>query len=180
MMSNMGPEESAMRTIVVLMRSPINADPKVRETLRRLNLNRKFTARIVEIDDVYRGMLHRIKDWATWGEISMDDLLEHVPESCFEKLRVSETGELISMTVRLHPPRGGARGINQRYCSKTQKGSLGPRDSEIVDLIKRMSPGPVLRRQSVSIIQESPDVIPEIQQGEPDHPTIVQKEDRDA
>ena len=103
-------------------------------TLDMLNLHGKFFCTIVNESASTMGMLKKVKDYITWGEVSED----------VAKLLVEKRGEKdprdakkIKKFFRLHPPVGGFRkkGIKVSYM---QGGDLGYRGEKINDLLKRM------------------------------------------
>lgn len=111
---------------VVLVRGTINAREVVINTLRRLNLTKKNNCIIVPNTSTYVGMIRKVKDYVTWGEIN-DEVLEILNK----KLKPG------SKNLGLNPPRKGygKKGIKKSF---TIGGALGNRKEKINDLIKRM------------------------------------------
>src|SRR3989338_970409 len=64
------------RLAVVLIRGVVKAPPFVRKTLALLNLHRVNQAVIIVDTPALRGMVKQVKDYVTWGEISVETLSE--------------------------------------------------------------------------------------------------------
>ena len=122
------------------------------DTLKMLRLNRKMHCVILKEDDVVKGMLFKVKDRITWGEIN-DDILKLMvekrgrkpgnkrltkaeAEEIFKKIKESQkVPDTIKPVFRLTPPsKGFKHSIKQHY----PKGELGYRGKEINELLKRM------------------------------------------
>lgn len=150
--------------LVIRIRGGVNAPRRVEDTLRMLRLNRNNTATIIDDRPEYRGMLQRVKDWVTWGEVRPETikmLLERrgktigdhpIEAQTLEKLGFSSMRDLaeaiaegkiqfrklkeIKPFFRLHPPKGGFKKSIKR--SYTDRGELGYRGEEINELAERM------------------------------------------
>lgn len=152
---------------VLRVRSPRSKSIKMEDTLERLRLNKVNHCTVVPENKVYKGMLNKIKDIITWGEIDKNTLSQLIryrstldgdveerlkEETSFEGVEdfaeavISEEVEFTEVDglknlFRLHPPRGGYKSIKKPY--KTG-GSLGYRGQEINELLLRMlGPGNV-------------------------------------
>jgi len=149
---------------LIRLRSGIRAKGEVRDTLAMLRLHR--INHLVLIDDTpsYRGMVQKVKDYITWGEIDKETLAALIKkrgrlignrpiteEYVKEKLGMTidefaekvVNGEMkltdlpnIKPVFRLHPPRGGLKGSKKR--SFKEGGALGYRGEKINGLIERM------------------------------------------
>jgi large subunit ribosomal protein L30 len=110
----------------VLVRGLIGANRDVKDTARMLNLERKFSCAVLHDTPVTRGMLHKVKDYVTYGEITEETL----------KLLDSKR-EKKNNHYKLSPPRGGfeRKGIKQPY---TTHGALGYRGAKMNDLLRKM------------------------------------------
>jgi large subunit ribosomal protein L30 len=129
---------------------------KIREdfqdTLKMLRLNRKMHCVVLEENDTVKGMLQKVKDRVTWGEID-DDILKLLvekrgrksgnirltkeeAEKTFKAIKEShKIPNEIKPVFRLTPPsKGFKHSIKQHY----PKGELGYRGKEINELLKRM------------------------------------------
>lgn len=95
------------------------------ETMAYLNLHKKNFCVLVENNPSVSGMLKKVKDFITWGEIDSETM---------ELLKKRDKGKKF---FRLSPPRKGfgRKGIKTPF---TMGGALGYRGKEINDLIKRM------------------------------------------
>ena len=145
---------------VLRVRSPRSKSARVEDTLQKLRLNKVNHCTIVPEDDVHEGMLMKIKDIITWGEVDKDTLtklikyrssLDDVEEKLSDEIDYDEiedfadavlSGEVkiteldgMKNLFRLHPPRSGYKSIKKPY--KTG-GSLGYRSQEINELLQRM------------------------------------------
>jgi large subunit ribosomal protein L30 len=64
--------EERKRLAVIRMRGRVNVRKTIEDTLQMLNLFRRFNCIIIDDRPSYQGMLQKIKDWATWGEIDSE------------------------------------------------------------------------------------------------------------
>ena len=123
-----------------------------KDTLKMLRLNRKMHCVVLDENDVVKGMLQKVKDRVTWGEVN-DDMLKLLIEKRGRKSgntrltkeeadnifnKVKEGKKIpseIKPVFRLTPPsKGFKHSIKQHY----PKGELGYRGKEINELLKRM------------------------------------------
>lgn len=116
----------------ILIRNTTAASPEARATLKMLGLLKKFTCVLVDNSKMNRGMLDRIKDYATYGEAD-DATIKMLDEKRGRKGKEGKPRK----DFHLHPPRGGfeRKGIKRNY---VQGGALGYRGSKINDLIRKM------------------------------------------
>ncbi|ASJ14601.1 50S ribosomal protein L30 [Thermococcus radiotolerans] len=149
---------------LIRLRSGIRAKGDVRDTLAMLRLHRINHLVLVDDNPSYKGMVQKVKDYITWGEIDAETLAELLrkrgrlignrpitDEYVKEKLGMTieefaekvVAGEMkltdlpnIKPVFRLHPPRGGLKGSKKR--SFKEGGALGYRGERINDLIERM------------------------------------------
>jgi len=149
---------------LIRLRSGIRARGEVRDTLAMLRLHRINHLVIVDDTQSYRGMIQKVKDYITWGEIGKETLVkllkkrgrlvgnkpitdEYVREKLgmtieeFAEKVVNDEMKLrdlpnIKPVFRLHPPRGGLKGSKKR--SFKEGGALGYRGEKINELIERM------------------------------------------
>jgi large subunit ribosomal protein L30 len=124
----------------------------VNDTFSMLRLNRKMHCVVLKESDNVKGMLQKVRNWATYGEID-DKVLRHLIEKRGRKLgdkrldkgeveevfkKVKETGKVpkeIKPVFRLTPPsKGFKKSVKQHY----PKGELGYRGEKINELLKRM------------------------------------------
>ena len=128
---------------VIQIRSIIGANKEVRDTLKMLNLGKVNRCTIIHENPSYRGMLQKVKDYVTWGEIDDDVLsllLERAKvENVEEVMKKLEEGaklkDVASPSIGLHPPRKGYRSIKKPY---KMGGASGYRGKDINELIRRM------------------------------------------
>lgn len=149
--------------LILRIRGRVDVRKDISETLNRLNLNRKFHATVVPDDDVYKGMIFKVKDYVAFGPADPETVKEMLlargrflgnkpvtPEGIKEitGLDIDEVAEKLadgSMRLkdirglkpifRLSPPRGGFKGSIKKHA--TVGGELGYRD-DISSLIKKM------------------------------------------
>ena len=138
------------KLVVVLVRGLVGAPRPIIDTLRLLQLTRKNHCIIVEDSLTYRGMIDKVKDYATWGEIDEDTFQELVKQRGeefqgrtqdgkekynynFEEIN----GKKYKSYFRLNPPRKGfgRKGIKVAFKAG---GALGYRGEKINDLVRRM------------------------------------------
>jgi len=125
---------------VVRVRGTINASQKVRDTLKMLNLPYINNCVIIPETDSFKGMLQKVKDYVTWGEIDKETIemllkKEGINVSNAKKILEGKVKEVFHFPIRLHPPRKGYKSIKKPY---SMGGSLGYRGKEINELIRRM------------------------------------------
>jgi large subunit ribosomal protein L30 len=124
----------------------------IKTTLAMLRLHRKMHCILVKENDCMKGMIQKVKDYVTWGEIDDDVLLslitkrgrksankrleEKEVEGIFKKAKeIQKIPEEIEPVFRLNPPsKGFKKSIKQHY----PNGELGYRGKEINELLKRM------------------------------------------
>ncbi len=163
-----GAESSEKPLIAIIrIRGMTGVHPDVEYTLRLLRLTRKFTMSIYPAETPgLDGMLQRVKDWVTWGEINRETLIELLRKrgrapgnkrlteeylksvlgvESFEELvdkmfkrevKLHKLEDKIKPIFRLAPPKGGFK----RSTKKPYKdgGELGYRGEAINELIRRM------------------------------------------
>jgi large subunit ribosomal protein L30 len=138
--------------VVIRIRGSINMKKDIKDTLAMLRLNRKMHCVLIKENDVMKGMLRKVRNWITWGEIDDDNLrlliekrgrkigekklLNQEVEEAFKKIKENQkTPEEIKPVFRLTPPsKGFKESVKQHY----PKGELGYRGKEINELLKRM------------------------------------------
>ena len=113
---------------VIKVRGTANARGEIIDTLRMLGLHRKHVMVILDKREDILGMVAKVKDYVTYGEI----------DETFEKiLKEKRPAEYEKGYFNLNPPRGGFEklGIKKAY---SIGGAVGYRGGEIVSLIKKM------------------------------------------
>lgn len=153
------------KVAILQVRGLIRVSNKVRDTLRMLNLSNKNHCAIVDNSPVFVGMIKKVKDYITWGEVDSEIiklLLEkrgklpgNQPLSeKYVKDKLNLTYEQFVKELvdgkkkfkdipglkpyfRLHPPRGGYEkgGIKTPF---SMGGVLGYRKDKINELIRKM------------------------------------------
>lgn len=109
---------------VILIRGLQGANKEIRDTLRMINIQRRNVCVVLEDNKSLRGMVNKIRNYSTYGEIDDETL----------KL-LKKKGDL--KYYNLNSPRKGygRKGIKYDF---SNGGALGYRGSKINDLIKRM------------------------------------------
>jgi large subunit ribosomal protein L30 len=150
---------------VVRVRGSLKVKPAIKETLKLLKLNRVNHCVVIPETPEYSGMLQKVKDYVTWGEVDRETLAELIRQRGriegdtpvtdeFIKSRTSfkDADELAGAVIesgfkykdlkgakpvfRLSPPiKGGYEGIKRHF---TVGGALGYRGKEINNLLRRM------------------------------------------
>mgnify|MGYP006286193433 CR=1 FL=1 len=154
-----------MSFAVVRVRGTLNIKPEIKETLKLLRLTRTNHCIVIPDNPVYRGMLQKVKDYVTWGEINQEVMEKLVSgrarieggQSLTEKYvkKNSDFGTFkdlsqaiagdkftyknipgVNPVFRLSPPgKGGYEGIKRSYRTG---GALGYRGEKINDLLEKM------------------------------------------
>ncbi len=109
---------------VVLVRGLVHLNHGQKDTLRMLRLHRKNSCAVVPKTESYLGMVHKVKDFVTWGEVNQE----------VSGLLSQRMGGNIA---HLQPPRKGfgRKGIKVPF---RVGGALGYRGEKINDLLRRM------------------------------------------
>ncbi len=124
---------------------------KIENTLRMLRLYKNNYCCVVPNKTIYLGMLKKVKDYITWGELD-DETFNLLVQKRGEDFKGREAdakekikyknyfvheNKKLKKYFRLSPPRKGfeRKGIKYSY---TSGGALGYRGKAINDMIKRM------------------------------------------
>jgi large subunit ribosomal protein L30 len=153
-----------MTFVVIRVRGSVNVNTKIKKTLKLLRLNKVNHCVIIPDIKTYSGMLQKVKDYVTWGEVKPEILAKMIihrgklvgdkklsdkylkENSDFKSImsfaKAISAGEAkysdlkgIKPIIRLHPPRKGYEGIKRSF---QVGGALGYRGDEINTLIDRM------------------------------------------
>ncbi len=133
---------------IVRISGEVNVGGKIKETLNRLRLRRKYSCVLINPTKENMGMLKKLRDYVAYGEINKETLAKLIekraqPIDKKKKIDSSKISEEIvkedyaKMGIkpffRLHPPRGGIK-------SKIHfpKGILGDNKEKINELVGRM------------------------------------------
>jgi large subunit ribosomal protein L30 len=143
-------EKSKAKMAIILVRGLVGVTQGVKDTLKMLKLTRKNQCVIVKKNPVYLGMVKKVKDYVTWGEIT-DDTFKEIIETKGEEYKgrlkdgkekynyktLEIGGKKYKKYFRLNPPKKGfgRKGIKVPF---KIGGALGYREDKINDLIKRM------------------------------------------
>ena len=109
---------------VVLIRGLVRTEAAIRDTLKMLNIERKHCCTVVRNTKSNMGMINRLKDYVTFGEVDEETL-----KLLIEK-RGQKAGDKLKPFFRLSPPRGGfeRKGIKVSF---NRGGVLGYRGKHI-------------------------------------------------
>jgi large subunit ribosomal protein L30 len=146
---------------IVQLRGEVDMSQGVRDTMKMLNLHGVNHCAFVPEEDTYRGMITKVNDWVAHGEPSVDVvetllrrrvepiegdaavdeewLAEHTDYDDFAALAEALVAEETTLreqgltpVLRLHPPRGGHRGIKH---AAAEGGQLGKHTTEQIDAL---------------------------------------------
>jgi len=127
-------QESSHKIAAILVRGTIGIKIVFKDTLKMLNLRKRNSCVILEKTPSNTGMLNKVKDFITYGEINDATLQELLKTR--GKTDPNNKGKLKRMFTLNSPKKGyGKKGIKKAF---SVGGSLGYRGQEINDLIKRM------------------------------------------
>jgi len=148
---------------VIRIRGRVGVRKEIEDTLKMLRVEKVNNCVLVEETPSFKGMLEKVKDYVTWGEIEKETLVsllkkrlrlkgnkrvdekvlkevtgfnsfEEFAENLIEgKVKLRDYEE-IAPVFRLTPPSKGFKSIKEHW----PKGDLGYRGKEINELIKRM------------------------------------------
>jgi large subunit ribosomal protein L30 len=147
--------------LVIRLRGNIGVHPDILDTLKRLNMPTKYSAVLIQDTPSNKGMLNKVTDYVTWGEIAEDSLEammmkrgrlagdERITEDVLKRENLGTPKELaklimtqgslpscIKKTFRLTPPSGGFKKSIKRHVRSG--GELGYRGEGINELLKKM------------------------------------------
>ncbi len=153
-----------MAYAVVRIRGSVNVKSDIKDTMKILGITRANHCVVIPETESYKGMLQKVKDYVTWGEIddsAMARLLylrgkvvggepiserfvgENTEYESIEELAKALTKDKVKLSnikglkpvFRLHPPIGGYRTVKRAY---KVGGSLGYRGKDINVLLEKM------------------------------------------
>ena len=128
---------------VVMLKGTVKINKEVVDTLKRFRLSSSNSCVVVPADSMYRGMLKKVSEYVTWGELD-ENVLERMlslrggadkkkaksaASKAFKEKRLEE-----GRGFRLSPPSGGLKAVRLNY----PKGDVGYRGAEINRLLMRM------------------------------------------
>ncbi len=150
--------------VVVRVRGTVSAQRESRETLDMLRLTRTNHAVLVDNRPSYMGMLYRVQNYVTWGEVSKETVAlmlqkrgrlaggKKLTDEAVEKLGYKSIDVLaeaiasckaeyqklpnVQPVFKLHPPSKGFKGKTKK--SYSAGGEAGYRGEKINELVKRM------------------------------------------
>jgi large subunit ribosomal protein L30 len=151
--------------VVVRIRGDVDVRDEIRQTLKMLRLHKVNHATLIDRGKSYSGMLQKVKDYATWGEIDVDTLEKLLSKRgraagnrCIDDKYMKDNSKFTTMrkfaealiaskattddvrglkpVFRLHPAKGGFDG--KKKLSFTVGGELGYRGKKINDLVAKM------------------------------------------
>ncbi len=136
---------------VIRIKGQVKLQERVKETLYRLRLRKKFVCILIDDKDkIKNGMLKKVKDHVAFGEIEKGALTRLIekrarredkkqikePEKIAEELLKGKSMEELGLKpfFRLSPPRGGLKSSKKQF----PRGVLGNHKKEISKLIEKM------------------------------------------
>jgi len=139
------------KVAIVRIRGPVRVDKVMNDTMDMFHIERVNSCTVVTVTPSIFGMLRKIKDYVTYGEI--DDatykalvdkrgelfkgrLTDSKGEIEYKKF-ITVDGKKLKPYFRLSPPKGGWERKGIKWSFK-QGGALGYRGKEINKLIMRM------------------------------------------
>lgn len=153
-----------MSYAVVRVRGSVNVKGEIKDSMKMLRLNRANHCVIIPETKTYSGMLQKVKDYVTWGEIKPEILARMIIhrgrlvgdkkitdkyikantqfKSVLSFAKAISKGEFkykdlkdIKPVIRLPPPKKGYEGVKRSY---KVGGALGYRGEDINHLLERM------------------------------------------
>lgn len=134
---------------IIRIRGNVGLDRKIIETLKRLNLNKKYSCIFLNSTKIEEGMIKKVSDYVAFGDVDnaivqkmlekrgkMADKSKKIDAKLIvEKIAKGSTmkKEGLIPYIGLHPPRGGIK-TKLSY----PKGVLGNHRENIIKLIERM------------------------------------------
>lgn len=112
---------------IIRIAGEIGLNQKIKETLNRLRLKRKYSCIVLEKpNESQLGMIKNVSDFVAFGEIN---------DETYKKLKETR-GKPGKKFFRLHPPRKGID--SKKHFGETKKGVLGNNKEKINELVLRM------------------------------------------
>lgn len=137
--------------IAIRISGQVNLQRRVKETLYRIRLRRKYAAVLLKPSPQNIKILKKMRDHIAYGSIDKETLLlllekRAMPKDKSKKIKAKEILEQLEKKdinnldikpfFRLHPPRGGIDA--KKHFPVTKKAVLGDNKDKINDLIRRM------------------------------------------
>lgn len=129
-------KSNKVNVAVIRLRGKIGLKKSVKDTLEMLRLYRKNYCIVIDSTPSNLGMIEKVKDYITWGEID-DETLKLLVETRGERGKDKQGKSIVKKFFRLAPPRKGfeRKGIKVQF---SVGGALSYRGEKINDLIRRM------------------------------------------
>lgn len=138
--------------LVIRISGMVKVPKKVRETLFRMRLRRKYSAVLMEESNENRKILKNVRNYVAYGKITPEMLLKLIeirgestdksdggkinPKKIADEIEKKKPEKLgIKPFFRLHSPRGG---IESKKHFGAGKGVLGDNKEKINELLERM------------------------------------------
>lgn len=137
--------------VAIRIKGDVNIDPKIKETLYRIRLRRKYACVVIKPDKTSLGVIKKLTSFIAYGEIN-DETFQKLIEKrgklidkkkkidtkkVLEEIKKGKKFEELNLKpfFRLHPPRGG---IDSGKHFGVKKGVLGNNKEHINKLVERM------------------------------------------
>ncbi len=130
---------------VIRIRGKTGTRDKINDTLKMLNLNKKYSCTLIPERKDYEGMLRKVENFVTWGKATKETaekILEkrsgiENKDDIIKGLGEGKTlGDMkVQRSFPLSPPSKGFKKTTKKIYPK---GSLGHRGKEINKLLERM------------------------------------------
>lgn len=110
---------------IIRIRGPVKVMKEIEDTFAMLKISKRNSCRIIEDTPSVKGMIAKIKSYATWGIINEET------QKLLEKRKDKHN------VARLNPPKGGfeRKGIKIPF---SKGGAIGDRKEKINELIRKM------------------------------------------
>lgn len=108
-------KSQSKKLLAIRIRGQIDLKYNIKKTLQNMGLKRKFSAKLLEDNEMNRKLLRKVKDYITFGE--------------------ANEATIKAFKMNLHPPIGG---FKKSTLANYPRGELGYRKEEINALYGRM------------------------------------------
>jgi len=135
--------------IVIRIKGMVEIAPKVKETLFRMRLRRKYAAILLKPTTENMKLLKKVRNHVAYGDLSKETLSKLIeargqpidktkPVNVKAVLEQLDKGSNLSIKpfFRLHPARGGID--SKKHFGVSKKAVLGDNKDKINDLVERM------------------------------------------
>ena len=118
--------------LAIRVRGQVRVKPQIADTLDKLSLGRLHQARLLKVTPSLEGMITKVKDYITWGEVTEDIIVELLSK----RGRLPGNGRLTDSYVKKNSKHSSIKALAKAIAA----GSADVRDVEGLKPIFRLTP----------------------------------------